>query len=221
MMATELEFFLFEQSFRDLRPLGLPRADPDQRLQRGLPHPADHQGRGASCARCATISSRRASRWKTPRARPRPARKSSTSAIRRSARLRRPSHHRQARGQGNRLGQWPFGDLPAEVERHARSARHRMCTCRCGAARSPLPRRKWRLRHVRADAPLHGGPDRVRLGLHLVPGALCEQLQALHEGHLCADPRGLVGRQPHSRFPPVRRGAPRRCASNAASAVRT
>jgi glutamine synthetase len=41
---------------------------------------------------------------------------------------------------------------------------------------------------------------------HVLPRALCEQLQAVPAGHLRANPRGLVGRQPYSRFPPVRRG---------------
>jgi glutamine synthetase len=68
----------------------------------------------ASCARSAIISSRRASRSKTPRARPRPARKSSTSAMpKRSIAptiTRSPSmRSRKSPGQHGR------GDLPAEV----------------------------------------------------------------------------------------------------------
>jgi glutamine synthetase len=50
MMATELEFFLFEKSFRRDPQGRLPRPDADQRLQRGLPYPPDHQGRGGHAA---------------------------------------------------------------------------------------------------------------------------------------------------------------------------
>jgi glutamine synthetase len=50
MMATELEFFLFEKASTRCASQGLPRSGADQRLQRGLPHPPDHQGRGRDAA---------------------------------------------------------------------------------------------------------------------------------------------------------------------------
>jgi glutamine synthetase len=121
------------------------------------------------------------------------------------ARLRRPSHDRQARGQGNRLGngrsvtflpKWHHDKVGSSSHVHqslwARTA-NRPSSIEGDYGMSET------MRHY------HGGPDRVCARLHLLPGALREQLQALPEGHLRADQDGLVGRQPHRRFPPVRR----------------
>ena len=77
MMATELEFFLFEKSLTKSRK-GLSRSETDQRLQRRLSHLPDHQGRrcdapSAQPSVCCGIPLR------DQRARPKPAKKSSTS----------------------------------------------------------------------------------------------------------------------------------------------
>ena len=46
MMASELEFFLFRESYEALQRAGLSRADAGQPLQRGLSHLPDHEGGG-------------------------------------------------------------------------------------------------------------------------------------------------------------------------------
>jgi hypothetical protein len=106
MMATELEFFLFEKSFDEIRKSAsaiwrrsaattrITTSSRPPRKRRDAPGPqsplcrgragGEHQGRGRE-----------------------PARKSSTSATPMRARLRRPSHHRQAGGQGDRLAAGP------------------------------------------------------------------------------------------------------------------
>jgi glutamine synthetase len=78
-----------------------------------------------------------------------------------------------------------------------------------------------RARHVGADEALHGratGPcprdDRV-------PGALCQQLQALYRRHVRPDQSGVECRQPHRRLPGLRRCTPRRSGWNAAFPART
>ena len=50
------------------------------------------------------------------------------------------------------------------------------------------------------------GPAEIRQGIHLVPGALHQLLQALPGRHLRADQDHLERGQPHRRLPPVRRG---------------
>ena len=47
-MASELEFFLFQQSFEELRAVQPARPAPDQCLQRRLSHLPDHQGGGCN-----------------------------------------------------------------------------------------------------------------------------------------------------------------------------
>ena len=49
------------------------------------------------------------------------------------------------------------------------------------------------------------GLAEIRARLHRLHGALYQQLQALHEGHLCAHADHLVGGQPHRGLPAVRR----------------
>jgi hypothetical protein len=51
-----------------------------------------------------------------------------------------------------------------------------------------------------------GRPVEVCQGIHLLPGALHQLLQALPVGHFCADQDHVVGRQPHRGLPAVRRG---------------
>ncbi len=63
-------------------------------------------------------------------------------------------------------------------------------------------RRAW---HVAPDAPLRGRPARLCGGDHLVPRALYQFLQALPGRNLRPDQDDLVARQPHRRFPPLRR----------------
>ena len=75
-----------------------------------------------------------------------------------------------------------------------------------GTAR--LLRRRRAARHVAADAALGGGAAGARRRDHLFPRALRQQLQALHGRDLRADQGDLVDRQPHRRLPAGRRGHP-------------
>ena len=63
-----------------------------------------------------------------------------------------------------------------------------------------------RARHVGGDAQLPRRPARPRRGGHLLPRPERQQLQALRRRHLRSDDGDLVDRQPHRRLPP-RRGA--------------
>ena len=72
--------------------------------------------------------------------------------------------------------------------------------------RPGLPRPEGRSRHVGHDAPLHGGPHRACRRDHLLPGALHQLLQALPGRHLRADKGRLEQGQPHGGLPHLRRG---------------
>jgi glutamine synthetase len=135
MMATELEFFLFEQSFRDLRPSGYRDLTPisayneDYHILQTTKEESDAPG-AQSRSIAAGI----------------PVENSKGEAeagqeelnIRYADALACADHHTIAKHAVKEIA-WagPFGDLPAEVARRQGRQRQRMCTCRCGAARSP------------------------------------------------------------------------------------
>jgi glutamine synthetase len=78
-MATELEFFLFEKSFDDMRKGGFRDLEPISGYNEDY-HILQTTKEEAVMRPCATTYTRRASRSKIPRARPKRARKNSTSA---------------------------------------------------------------------------------------------------------------------------------------------
>jgi glutamine synthetase len=46
LFASELEFYLFDETYESRARQGLPRPEDGRPLHRGLPHPPDHQGGG-------------------------------------------------------------------------------------------------------------------------------------------------------------------------------
>ena len=84
-----------------------------------------------------------------------------------------------------------------------------------------VPRCEGRARHVGDHEAVPGGPARPCRRDHLFPGALHQLLQALHGGNLRADAGRLELRQPHGGIPPVRGGQQGASASNAGWAAPT
>jgi glutamine synthetase len=87
-----------------------------------------------------------------------------------------------------------------------RRAPRPISTSRSGRTASPPSSTRRGARHVGDDAPLHGGASRPCLGRDGVPRALRQFLQALLRRPLRADEGRLVGRQPHRGLPRLRRG---------------
>ena len=224
MMATELEFYLFENAYevaarqpadarRDARPASISAynedyhifqttqgrrgdaRDPQRALRRG------HPGRNA------------------PRARPRRDRKRSTSSI--PTRSTPPTTTRSPRTAVKEIA-WTKGRSVTFMAKYD----HR----RAGSS-SHVHQSLWTLDGKPAfrDAEdTHGmsalmkqflaGQLAHARGNHGFPRALRQQLQAVLRGHVRPHQGRLVHRQPHGRLPRLRRGYEGRSASNAASA---
>ena len=107
MMASELEFFLYEQSYRDAHASGYRGLDPDRPLQRGLSHLPDHQGGGGDAGDPHRAERRRHPGRVRRRARRAPARRRSTSSTTRRSPPPTPtssSRTRPRRSPGPRAG---------------------------------------------------------------------------------------------------------------------
>ena len=141
----------------------------------------------------------------------------------RRARLRRSPHHRQARGQGDRLAAGARRELPAEVARGPGRQRPPCPPVALEGRRARLlrrGRRAWACRELMQH--YMAGLLQIRARIHLFPRALRQQLQALPQGHLRADASTVWSVDNRTAgFRLVRRGHARACASNAASAGRT
>ena len=144
--------------------------------------------------------------------------------LRRSAGDGRPPRHPEERLQGDRrAAQGKAITFMAKYNyRLAGSSSHIHNSLWSADGKTPLffdKKANWTLSAAR---PAMGRrPAQIRPGVHLVPGALHQFLQALPGRHLRADQDHVERGQPHRRLPPVRRGHARVSASNAASAAPT
>ena len=114
MMATELEFYLFENSYESLRDNGFRDLQGHLCLQRGLPHLPDHQGRGRDARHPQRALWRGHPDRKFQGRGGCRARGGELQILRRAGHRRQP-HHRQAWHQGDRLDQGPVGHLHGQV----------------------------------------------------------------------------------------------------------
>ena len=67
-LASELEFYLFDESYPERDTKAFHRTEDRRHLYRGLPHPPDHQGRRHHARDTARVCRAPASRWKIRRA---------------------------------------------------------------------------------------------------------------------------------------------------------
>ena len=112
--GSELEFYLFRDSFEDLAERALPRRAAVVELHHGLPHAADDQGRLDRPADPQRHARRRyPGRVLEGRVRPRPAR--DQHHVRRRAGGRRQPRHLQARREGDRRGERRGGHVHGQV----------------------------------------------------------------------------------------------------------
>ena len=163
------------------------------------------------------------SRSKIPRARPMPGRRRSTSAMpTRSTMADRHAIIKNgckeiawAQGQGDHLHGQMAATAAGVLVPYPPVAVERWTASRCSYDKKAEHGMSDLMRHYLAGLLAPCQRD------HLFPRALRQLLQALHGRHLRADQGRLVDRQPHRRLPAVRRRAPRRSASNAASAAPT
>ena len=206
--ASELEFYLFDESYEATHAKRYRRPEDRRPLHRGLSHPADHQGGGRDARHPQGAAGRRHSgRELEGRVGPGPG--GDQRPLRRRARHGGQPRDPEERREGDR------------ARRRARPSP----SCRSGITASPA-----RQSHIHASlwdaagkTPLffdakaeHGmsplmrafvaGPAQICARHHLFPRALHQLLQALPGRHLRADQGGVEPRQPHRRLPAVRRG---------------
>jgi glutamine synthetase len=184
MMATELEFFLFEKSFDDYRKGGLSRSAPISGYNEDYPSSQTTKEedvmrpiRNHLVAAGVPVENTKGEAE---------AGQEELNIRYADALLRRPSHDRQAGGQGNRHGQHghsPPRSCPSGTTTRSGSATH-MCTSRCGQGRQTglLRSRRRQLRHVGHDAPLHGRLDQIFARLHLFPAPYVNSYKRFMKG---------------------------------------
>ena len=204
--ATELEFYLFRESFAEAAGQAVARAGPPRRLHRGLPAAADvaggvrHRAHPQPDAR-----SRDPDRVLQGRGRHRPAR--DQHHLRRRPRGRRPSSGVQERGEGDRRGTRPIGDLHGQMvdgqcrvvlpHPHQPVGRgDRRADDGARATASPLASG---LSVVGRAVPGRADPRRPAAGMVLRP--LRQLLPALRSRFVGPDRRGLGRGQPDLRIP--------------------
>ncbi len=211
MMATELEFFLFETSFdavrnsmqasgqiRDLKPISAYNEDyhifqtsKEEEVMRALRNGLYGAGIPVECSKGEADAGQGGDQRQ----------------IFGRARHGRQSRDHQDRRQGHRPCRGQVGDLHGEIRPPPRGL---VEPC---APVALDPRRQARLlrprgpaRHVGADAPVSRGPAGPCRGDHRLPRALCEQLQAVLRRHVRPHESRLEPRQPHRGLPRLRRG---------------
>ena len=132
MGGTEIELYVFNDSFADGAGEELPRPAADGGLQRGLPHPPGHQGGGAHRRHPPRTWTAAASRSRSARARPGSGQQEINLRYSEALDAGRPQRPLQARGQGDRLGAGQGGHLHGEVGREAHRVERATSTSACG-----------------------------------------------------------------------------------------
>ena len=121
-VASELEFFLFDDSYDDRQPEGLSQPQDQRALHRGLPHPPDDQGRERDAGH-PQRAPRRGHPGRELQGRMGPGPGGDQRPVCRGARDGRPARHHQERLQGDRLRPRTGRHLHGQVGlRHGRAA---------------------------------------------------------------------------------------------------
>ena len=147
--ASELEFYLFDESYRERRAEAIRRSEDRRHLYRGLPHPADHQGRGRDAGDPQGPAGRRHSGREFQR-RMGAGPGGDQRPLCRRARHGRQPRHPEERHQGDRLVAGQVRHLHVEME--LRAGRLELaCACLAvgrGRQEVAVPRPQGRVRHV-------------------------------------------------------------------------
>ena len=224
--GSELEFYLFKDSFDELAERGYRDPRPSSTLHHGLPHAADHEGRVVHPADPQRHAGRRhPHRVLEGRVRQGPAR--DQHHVLRRAVERRPSRDLQARREGDRGAERRRRHVHGEVDDgrgRARRCHLHSSVWNADGAESPDVDRRRRAPHVRhlPLVPRRADGDGARDGVDV--RAVRELLQALPARLVGADRDRVEPRQPHVRVPHGRRaqGRPGRVpASRAPTRTRT